>query len=109
MRTPGVQTMNPVSHALAFQATSSLQTDLTARTSTNVMIIRTIAAITASVPTSRAHLHVLALMDTPSQRREMTLVSIQMSAFLVIPTREISSTVLVQILLLASTPVRTAI
>jgi hypothetical protein len=101
--------MSPVLLALAFQATSSLQTDLTARISTNVMIIRTIVAITASVPTNRVHLRVLALMDTPSQPLEMTLVSIQTSVFLVIPIRAISSIVHVQIQLLALIPVKTAI
>jgi len=66
------------------------------------MIIRTIAGITASVLTSPDHSHVLALMDTPSRRLETIAVSIQMSVFLAIPIRGISSTVLVQILLPAS-------
>ena len=73
------------------------------------MIIRTIVGITASVPTSRAHSRVLALKDIPSQRREMTRVLTRMNAFRVILIREISSTVLVQILLPASIPVRIAI
>ena len=72
-----------------------------------MMITRTTAEIIASVLTSPGHSRVLARMDTLSQRLEMILVSIPMSVFLAIPILGITLTVLVPILLPASTLVMT--